>query len=69
MNRKVQREIVRRLLSASHTKEYAYEMGKDCVLHGANTTNCHFSLFASEELMKEWERGKREAPLAAKGGK
>lgn len=41
------------------TKEsHAYQMGRDYILNGPNTTNCHFSLFSSTEGMKEWERGK-----------
>lgn len=36
----------------------AYDLGRDCALHGANTVNCHFTIFASREQTTEWERGK-----------
>jgi phosphoribosyl-AMP cyclohydrolase len=35
----------------------AYGLGFDCGRHGPNTTNCHFSIFASRELTDAWERG------------
>ena len=38
-----------------------YDAGYDSVIHGANMTNCHFSLFATEDSTKEWERGVQEA--------
>ena len=38
----------------------AFKAGYDCAVHGANTSNCHLSLFATPELTKEWERGKQE---------
>lgn len=38
----------------------AYKAGYDCGLNGANTTNCHFSLFATIELMKAWSDGKED---------
>lgn len=40
---------------------YCYDMGVDCELNGANTTNCHFAIFATKEKMQAWERGKRDA--------
>lgn len=40
--------------------DYAYEMGKDCAINGANETNCHFSIFSTPENTKAWEKGKRE---------
>ena len=40
---------------------YAYKMGFDCGKNGANTTNCNFSIFNSEDNTKEWERGKTDA--------
>lgn len=43
------------------TVDYAEEMGYDSVVNGANTTNCHFSLFASKELTTAWEKGARLA--------
>jgi len=39
-------------------KEQAFEMGKDCAINGANTTNCHFSIFSKPEFTKAWEDGK-----------
>ena len=38
----------------------AYDAGVDCARNGANTTNCDFRLFATPEMTKEWERGKRD---------
>lgn len=43
------------------TETEAYQMGRDCALNGANTTNCHFTLFATPHLTAAWERGKAEA--------
>ena len=42
-----------------HTKEYAYEMGKDYAVNGANTTNCNFAIFSSKENTRAWEEGKK----------
>ena len=39
------------------TKEQAFDAGRDCAKNSANTTNCHFTLFATKELTKEWQRG------------
>lgn len=39
----------------------AYQMGRDCAERGADTTNCHFSIFNSREKTEAWERGKRDA--------
>ena len=39
----------------------ARDAGRDCALNGANTTNCHFSLFSSPELTRAWEEGKKQA--------
>ena len=41
----------------------AYDFGYDFGKNGANTTNCHFSIFATTELMKSWEKGKNKATL------
>ncbi|KKR45486.1 MAG: hypothetical protein UT82_C0028G0018 [Parcubacteria group bacterium GW2011_GWB1_40_14] len=41
------------------TKEY--RAGFDCGINGANEENCHFSLFATSEQTKEWEKGKKDA--------
>ena len=41
-------------------EKYAYEMGKDCSKNGANTTNCHFTIFSTHKKMKAWEEGQRD---------
>lgn len=41
--------------------DYAYRMGFDCGMTKPNETNCHFSLFATKELMEAWSRGKARA--------
>lgn len=38
----------------------AYDAGYDCEKNGANTTNCHFSIFSSKEKMEAWEEGKKD---------
>lgn len=43
--------------------QYAYEAGWDCEINGANTENCHFSLFSSPEMTKAWEHGKKNAQI------
>jgi hypothetical protein len=53
--------MVSRLIPPKRDKSYAYKMGYDCGKNGANTTNCHFSIFSSKENTKEWERGKKDA--------
>ena len=40
-------------------KKQAREAGIDCGLNGPNTTNCHFSHFATPKLTAAWEGGKR----------
>jgi hypothetical protein len=37
----------------------AEAMGYDAAINKPNTTNCHFSCFATKELMKAWERGNK----------
>ena len=39
--------------------DLAYDMGYDCGLNGANTTNCHFSLFSDKRMTHSWEQGKK----------
>lgn len=39
--------------------EYAYKMGFDCAVNGANGKNCSFTIFSSSENTKAWENGKR----------
>lgn len=38
----------------------SYKMGRDCAKHGANTTNCHFSLFQNKDCTTAWELGKED---------
>lgn len=38
--------------------EEAYRMGFDGGKNGANTTNCHFSLFDTSDRVKAWKHGK-----------
>ena len=49
--------------------EYAYRMGQDCALNGANTTNCNFRIFSKPEYTKAWERGNKKSlqPSERKG--
>ena len=39
--------------------EEAYMHGEDYALNGANAVNCHFSIFASEQLKEAWEAGSK----------
>jgi len=48
-------------LTQKHTQTYAHKMGYDCGKNGANTTNCHFTIFNSQINTKMWEQGKRDA--------
>ena len=50
-----------RLLGQKKTKEEAYRAGYDSVVHGANLGNCQFAFFASRQLTKAWERGRKAA--------
>jgi hypothetical protein len=52
------REIIKSL--PKFDKDYAYNMGKDCAINGANLTNCNFAIFSSPENTKVWEQGKRD---------
>lgn len=38
----------------------AYELGYDAAVNGPNKINCHFSIFRSEAIAREWERGNRD---------
>ena len=44
-------------------KKYAYKMGYDCEINGANTKNCHFTIFSKKEFTEAWENGKKQARL------
>ena len=46
--------------SGERIVDKAYDAGKDCAINGADTTNCHFSLFSSPEIMKSWQKGKND---------
>lgn len=59
------RDIVKALIPPNVTETEAYRRGYNCGLNGANTENCHFSIFSSLEKMKEWERGKADAEREA----
>lgn len=48
------------------TTKQAYQAGRDYAINGANTNNCHFSIFMSGENTAEWERGAAEACEAEK---
>lgn len=41
-------------------KDYAYKMGFDSSVNGANTTNCHFSIFTLDENTRSWEVGVKD---------
>lgn len=45
----------------SEAEQHAYNMGRDCALNGANTKNCHFTLFSHREKTTAWEKGKKDA--------
>ena len=51
---------ISKLIPPKRSKDYAYEMGFDSSINGANTTNCHFSIFASDENKKSWEAGVKD---------
>ena len=40
---------------------HCFQMGYECEMSGANTTNCHFSIFSTKERMQAWEAGKKQA--------
>lgn len=42
----------------------AYRYGFDCGKYGPTIMNCHFTLFATPELTKAWERGKADGERA-----
>ncbi len=45
-------------------KEHAELMGYDAETNGADTANCHFSIFATSELTRAWELGKKRGAAA-----
>lgn len=50
--------IIKTVLQNPITIEEAYEYGKDYALNGANTTNCNYRIFATQQLKKAWEKGR-----------
>lgn len=54
-------EELKKYTPPTRNAEYAYKMGYDCEINGANTTNCHFSIFSSKENTRAWEEGKKAA--------
>ncbi len=40
-----------------------YEHGYDCGKNGANETNCDFRIFSTQDRMKAWELGKKDAEM------
>jgi hypothetical protein len=63
-------ENFKRVLSLpNHDKSYAYKMGFDCAINGANTTNCHFAIFSCVENTREWERGNRDGEKSKERGR
>ena len=49
-------------------EQRAERLGYDSAVNGANTVNCHFSLFNSPTMTAAWERGNKRG-LAEKQGK
>ncbi len=47
----------------THDEKTCFDMGYDCHVNGANTTNCNFSLFSTRENTAAWEAGKRQAAI------
>lgn len=43
------------------TKEEAYNAGANAGEFGTDLYNCHEDFFVTEELRKEWERGRYDA--------
>ena len=53
-------DLLRKLPRPTHERD-AWSVGVDCALKGANTENCHFSIFSTPERTKQWEAGKKAA--------
>ena len=41
--------------------DICFKAGYDAEVNGANTTNCHFSLFSAPQFTAAWENGKKQA--------
>lgn len=50
----------------NHAERAAYDAGQHCGLNGPDTTNCHFSHFATPEQTKAWEQGKANGEMQKK---
>lgn len=50
--------IERLLTFPSADAKHSYKMGRDYARNGANTTNCHFSVFQNKECTAAWELGR-----------
>ena len=50
---------ISKLIPPKRSKGYAFKMGVDCAMNGADTKNCHFSIFSSRTNARAWEDGKR----------
>lgn len=46
-------------LTSNVSIEDARQKGYQCGRDGPNTTNCHFSIFATREMTTAWEEGNR----------
>ncbi len=51
--------LVKKLPTAN--EKICFAMGYDCEMNGADTKNCHFSLFSTKENTAAWEAGKAQA--------
>ena len=56
-------DTIKKFIPEKKDEDYAYRMGYDCGLNGANMTNCSASIFGTPENTREWERGKKTAEL------
>jgi len=59
---------ITKLIPPERSKDYAYKIGFDSSINGANTTNCHFSIFSSPKNTKAWEEGVKDG-ITQKGEK
>jgi len=57
-------EAIKNLIPPKRSADYAYQMGWDCEINGANEDNCHFSIFSSKENAAAWNSGRRAAAEA-----
>jgi len=47
-------------IAPKRSKDYAYKKGFDSSVNGANTKNCHGSIFSSPENTRAWEEGVKD---------